>query len=421
MKVDRGFHAASPNSTAILLDFIPQPLQRTGSTRVTQEHVAVIGAGIVGLAHAWSAAERGHAVTVFERSPRASGASIRNFGMVWPIGQPHGELFQTALLSRQRWLQLANNAGISVRQSGSIHLAHHNDEWDLLQEFAALAQDLHVPCQLVNPNQIHKLTPGANPSELRGGLHSPSELCVNPREATRSLPAWLSEQFGVRFHFLSPVTAVEPIPGSAAGTADSLLLTTSAGNRQRFQRVILCCGAELHSLFPKELATAGLVPCKLQMLSVQAPHPTWQLGPHLASGLTLRHYRLFEVCPSLTKVRQRIAADSPELDRFGIHVMASQNNHGDLILGDSHEYGDDIEPFDKAEIDELILRELQKVFQLPSWTIAERWHGVYAKHPRLPVFQSSPLPGLQIFTGTGGAGMTMSFGLAEHFWNQLPT
>lgn len=384
-----------------------------------QEHVAIIGAGIVGLAHAWSAAERGHAVTVFERSPRASGASIRNFGMVWPIGQPHGELFQTALLSRNRWLQVAASARISVRESGSIHLAHQNDEWDLLQEFAAVANDLQVPCQLLTPDQIHQLTPGANPAGLRGGLHSFSELCVNPREATRSLPAWLCERFGVQFHFQAPVTAVEPLPGSAAGTSATLLLTTSDGTRRCFDRIILCCGAELHALFPTELAGSGLVPCKLQMLSVQLPDPTWQLGPHLASGLTLRHYRLFEVCPSLAKVRARIAADSPELDRFGIHVMASQNNHGEIILGDSHEYGNDIEPFDKAEIDRLILRELQKVFQLPTWTIAEHWHGIYAKHPRLPVFQSTPLPGLHIFTGTGGAGMTMSFGLAEHFWNQL--
>lgn len=384
-----------------------------------QEHVAVIGAGIVGLAHAWSAAERGHDVTVFERSSRASGASIRNFGMVWPIGQPHGELFQTALVSRRRWLQAGAGAGISVRESGSIHLAHHDDEWQLLQEFAAVAKDLEVPCQLVTPDQIHKLTPGANPQGLRGGLHSPSELCVNPREATRSLPAWLSEHFGVRFYFQSPVTAVDVRSGSAVGLNDGLVITTSDGDRRRFDRVILCCGAEFHSLFPASLAASGLVPCKLQMLSVRPPDPTWQLGPHLASGLTLRHYRLFEVCPALSGVRARIAAETPELDRFGIHVMASQNNHGEIILGDSHEYGDEIEPFDKAEIDELILRELRKVFCLPSWTIAERWHGVYAKHPQLPVFESSPLPGLQIFTGTGGAGMTMAFGLAERFWNQL--
>lgn len=384
-----------------------------------QEQIAVIGAGIVGLAHAWSAAERGYAVTVFERSPRAYGASIRNFGMIWPIGQPHGHLFQTALLSRQRWIKAGTAARISVRECGSIHLAHHDDEWALLQEFADAAKDLQIPCQLLNPAQIHNLTPAANPVELRGGLHSPSELCVNPREATRGLPAWLAESHRVQFHFQSPVTAVEPVPGSAAGTSDSLLLTTSDGRRRRFHRVILCCGAELHSLFPTQLANSGLVPCKLQMLSLRPPDPSWQLGPHLASGLTLRHYRIFEVCPSLQKVRNRIAADAPELDQFGIHVMASQNNHGEIILGDSHEYGDQIEPFDKTLIDDLILRELQKVFRLPSWSIAERWHGVYAKHPSLPVFQASPFPGMHLFTGTGGAGMTMSFGLAEHFWNHI--
>ena len=83
----------------------------------------VIGAGIVGLATARALAVRGHKVKVFERSQQAVGASVRNFGMVWPIGQPIGELYETALRSRSIWKETCMEAGIWHSENGSLHLA----------------------------------------------------------------------------------------------------------------------------------------------------------------------------------------------------------------------------------------------------------------------------------------------------------
>jgi ribosomal protein L27 len=135
------------------------------------------------------------------------------------------------------------------------------------------------------------------------------------------------------------------------------------------------------------------------MLKTVAQPDGWRLGPHVASGLTLRHYRSFEGCPSLATLRQRIAATKPELDRLGIHVMASQHDDGGVVLGDSHEYDADVDAFDKPLIDDLILRELREVIAIPDWTIASRWHGVYSKHPSRAWVEAEPIDNVKVVTG----------------------
>ena len=133
----------------------------------------------------------------------------------------------------------------------------------------------------------------------------------------------------------------------------------------------------------------------------------------LAGGFTLKHYPAFSICETLTPLKERLAAEYPEFEQWGIHILASQNEAGEIILGDSHEYGLMLEPFDRTEIDELILSHVRKIFRLPSLKIAAHWHGIYAKHFEKEAVIEHPAKNVRVVTGLGGIGMTTSFGLAQ--------
>ena len=52
--------------------------------------------------------------------------------------------------------------------------------------------------------------------------------------------------------------------------------------------------------------------------------------------------------------------------------------------------------------------------------MAERWHGTYARGTAEQVpFVASPEPSVTVVTSAAGAGMTMSFGLAERVLDGL--
>ena len=82
--------------------------------------VAIIGAGIIGLAHALACAKAGKRVVVIERDPRANGASIRNFGFITVTGQARGDMWSLAMRARDVWAEAAPAAGIEVEQTGLI-------------------------------------------------------------------------------------------------------------------------------------------------------------------------------------------------------------------------------------------------------------------------------------------------------------
>ena len=368
--------------------------------------VAVIGAGILGLAHAYVLSRSGKRVVLFERNARANGASIRNFGMLWPIGQPAGEMYALALRSREIWLDALQAARLNYRPTGSLHVAHHVDEAEVLREFAETGPAAGYRCEWLDARATLEKSEAVQPIGLQGSLWSGTELTVDPREVIGEFPKYLRES-GVELRYGSPVRRIE-LPRIEAVPARGEEKET-----WEVDAAIVCSGDDFETLYPEIFASSGLTRCKLQMMRT-APQPCgWQLGPSLASGLTLRFYKAFTNCRTLSSLRARIAAEKPEYDRWAIHLLASQVTDGAVTLGDSHEYGLEVDVFNKTLLDDLILREAKTFLRLPSWEIAERWHGVYCLHTERPFFEAEPAPGVRIVTAPGGSGLTLSFGLAE--------
>ncbi len=367
---------------------------------MNSSEVIIVGGGIVGLAHALAAAKRGWKVTVFERSLYAVGASIRNFGMIWPIGQPLGGLYDRALKTRAIWAEVAAAAQIQLEACGSLHLAYRQDELDVLQEFVDTTGKVNDSTELLSAEQVAAKSPAANLEGLLAALWSATEMTVDPRQAIRKLPDYLAEVYGVAFKFGTVVTDIA-YPEVTAG-----------GERWTAERIFVCSGADFETLYPSIYAASGITKVKLQMMRTGPQAGAWRLGPSLCAGLTLTHYSAFVHCQSLAALKTRIEAETPYFPQWGIHVMVSQNASGELIIGDSHEYGLNPEPFDQSEINQAILDYLKTFAKAPSLAIAETWHGVYAKLPGQTEFVAHPEAGVTIVNALSGAGMTLSFGLA---------
>ncbi|GAB4488775.1 MAG: TIGR03364 family FAD-dependent oxidoreductase [Saprospiraceae bacterium] len=363
--------------------------------------VAVVGAGIVGLAVAYTAAKKGQKVAVFERNPRAAGASVRNFGLIWPIGQPAGNLFDRAMRSRETWLEVAQQSGLWLKQNGSLQLAYHDDELAVLHDFYHDAQSGGYQVKLLTANEVSAYSPAVKTEGLKGALWSATECTVTSRQAIPQIAAFLEKEWGVEFHFGTAVTHTE-----SRGLSDFY-------DTWQAERIFICSGAEFETLYPRVFRESGITKCKLQMLRTATQPGGWDLGASLCAGLTLLHYSSFAHLESLAPVRARYDRENPDFSRYGIHVLVSQNRFGEIILGDSHEYGWDVSPFDSEEINRLILNYLDTFAQFPDAAIAETWHGVYPKIPGKTEFVLEVEPNVWIVNGLSGAGMTMSFGLAH--------
>jgi len=366
---------------------------------IAQADLAVVGAGIVGLAHAVHAAERGLSVVVVERDDAAVGASIRNFGHGCVTAQT-GPALRYGRRARADWLRLAGEAGYWAAESGTVVVARAEDELAVLREFAERAP---LPVRLLDAAGVRALAP-LDPPDLAGGAHLASDVRVNPREAVPAIAGWLARS-GVRFLWLT----------SALGWADGQLLT-SRGPVEA-PRIVVAVGHDVDRLLPDLAEDVGIRRCALQMLRVSSPGGR-RFAPAVLTGLSLLRCSGFAACPSIPALRARFAASAPHLLEADLNLMFTQWPDDLLTIGDTHARAVTHPPFHDEALDSLLLAEIARLLGVPSLAVRERWRGVYATGPD-EFLVHRPEPGVAVVAVTTGIGMTTAFGLAHEIVAEL--
>ncbi|MFJ8043686.1 TIGR03364 family FAD-dependent oxidoreductase [Kitasatospora sp. NPDC096147] len=368
--------------------------------------LVVVGAGIVGLAHAFEALAHGLSVTVVERDRRPVGASVRNFGHCC-VGAQDGDLLDLARLSRKGWLRAAAAAGFWAREAGALVVARSEAEAAVLEELHAdrggevvqLRSAARTAETLGRPVAGRAVPGRATSGDVVGGAFLPEDLRVNPREAAPALARWIAEQPGAEIRWGTNVTGVEP------GTVH-----TSRGPVHGRQ-ILVCVGHDLDHLFPEPAERHEVQRCRLNMARVTAP-AGFRTDASVLTATSMLRYDAFTRQSSAARLREEVLGHSPELLEIGANVMFTGLPDGTLLVGDSHHYDDTTPPFLDERVSRLLLDAVADVLGVARLEVLERWQGVYANSRRGPLLVRDLAPGVRALTVTSGVGMTLSFGLA---------
>jgi FAD dependent oxidoreductase TIGR03364 len=352
----------------------------------------VVGAGVVGLSHAWHAVRAGLRVIVVERDERAVGASVRNFGHVCTTAQA-GAVLEIATVAREEWLRLGAEAELPIQQRGTVVVARTEAQSRVLEEFEA---ERGAAARAVTPEEAERLL-GFAPPGLRSAVHLPADLRVDPTTASAVFAAHLAS-LGVEFRWRTNVLAIEP--GAVVTTRGTI----------RSGRTIVAVGHDVDRFFPDAADEHGLLRCRLRMMEVDGPFGA--MPPAVLTGSSMLRYDGFAEQPSAADVRAELLAESPALLEQGVNLMLTQRPNGRLVIGDTHHYGVTEDPFEDEASDALVLAEMERLLGVPL-TVRRRWRGVYASSPKAPFLVTEPMPDVTVASVTTGIGMTTALGLAK--------
>ncbi|TVZ25855.1 FAD dependent oxidoreductase TIGR03364 [Gillisia sp. Hel_I_86] len=375
----------------------------------------VVGGGVLGTFHAYHALKKGFRVALIEKDAKPMGATVRNFGQVVPSGmnlkwQAYGRE------SLRIYKEIQQVFDISLRQNGTVYLASNQEEQQLLEELFQINQRNNYESRLLSKNECLKNYRGLKSSYALAGLYFPQEVTIEPRTMIYKLHRYLNEEYSLHILYNTAVTNCITVNNNVE------VSISKRAEPLKAKKVIVCNGNEFKVLFSEIFEKSNIEVTKLQMLQTK-PQVNYTLPGSILTGWSIRRYEAFVECPSYQEIKSREAVHSKQ-KKWGVHILFKQAVDGSIIIGDSHEYTtvDKIDQlgFDLDQnIDNFMLNEAKKIFQLPNFDIQRRWYGLYSQCTSKDLFVYDIDENIHIATAIGGKGMTGSAGFSKENINRI--
>jgi glycine oxidase len=348
--------------------------------------VLIIGGGVIGLAIAWRAAQRGLRVTVADPDP-GHGASHAAAGMLTPVAEAayaERHLFELGSLSLRRYpafaAELTERTGMPTgfRQTGTLQVGYDADDMAMLAEHALLRESFGVPTHRLSGRECRQAEPLLGPA-ISGGLLVEDDASVDPRLLTSALLAAARAAGVVHLPHLATKLRIQADRASGADLADGTFVSAP--------QVVLSAGWSSAAIagLPEDVVPP-LRPVKGQIVRLRPTAAT------LAAGLS----------PSLLNRTVRgIVQGSP------VYLVPRQE--GELVLGATQEEMGADTAVTAGGVWQLLRDARAIVPGITEFELAEAAAGLRPGTPdNAPVLGPSQLPGLMLATGHFRSGVLLA-------------
>lgn len=178
-----------------------------------QAQVVVIGGGVVGCSVLYHLTKLGwRDVVLCERKELTAGSSWHAAGGFHALNSdPAVSRLQAYTIALYQEIEKESGQNIGLHVTGGLNVAATQDRWDFLRADWARHRVLGLTTELIGPEEIRRLCPLMDTSEVLGAIYDPMEGHLDPSGTTHAY-AICARQRGAEIYRHTRVIEVKPTP-----------------------------------------------------------------------------------------------------------------------------------------------------------------------------------------------------------------